>query len=491
MAVTQPAPGGLLAGLPFYSRYTFRLHLRAEILNNLFAGVVGLMGAVARKGLGASDLEVTILTTAGSAANLTAILWSHLMEGRSKRPFILAAAFFGRVSLVLMAFATTPAVFIPICCAYFLSETIFVPAQNALLQANYSATIRGRAFGTITAVSKPAFLAAAWAAGHALDLHADAYIWLFPAAGLVGTLSYLQYARIRVRRWHAPAREASTGPLAAVRGFTRIMRRDREFDRFERNFMLYGMAFMIVLPVNIFLLVDELGMSYGTISLCTLVVFQVVNAVASRLGGTLLDRLGAPRLASLSFAILVFYSSLLGASALTLSVPLAFAAFVVFGVAMGGVNNAWSLGAMKFAGDRDAAAYMGAHVACVGVRGLFGPLIGHALMLAVEHPRTGLSGWGIPVVYAVSAALFAVGAFAMSRQARRLDLSAAEKAAQGEGGEEKGQRGGGGEGIVKGPGEDGGREGDHRDDAGADESRKKVLGLAGHSPEPGGENRGR
>jgi MFS family permease len=414
------APRPARGGLPFYSRYTRALHLRAEILNNLFAGCIGLAGAVARKGLDASDAGITVLTTAGSASLLTAVFWSHVMEGRPKRPFIVGSALAGRLALVLMAFVVEPKLFVALWCVYFLSEPVFIPAQNALLQANYHPSIRGTVFGSITAVTKLVFLAAAYGSGELLDARPEAYRWLFPAAGLIGTLAYLQYARIRIRRWEAPAREAARpGLLSAVRNFGRIMREDRDFDRFERNFMLYGIAFMIVLPVNVFLLIDDLRMSYGTYSLCTLVTFHVVVAVLSRPAGALMDRIGATRVAALSFLTLIGYSGALFAASLTNSVALAFVGYVFFGVGMSGVNAAWSLGAMKFAGDRDASAYMGAHVACVGARGLFGPGIGFALMLAVEHPWVGLVGWGIPSVYAVAMVLMSLAAAAMWRLGKR------------------------------------------------------------------------
>ena len=422
-----PRPPG--TGLPFYSRYTRTLHLRAEILNNLFAGVIGLAGAVARKGLDASELGITVLTTAGSASLLTAIFWSTAMEGRSKRPFIVGSALVGRLSLVLMAFAVDPRVFIAICCVYFLSEPVFIPAQNALLQANYHNSIRGTVFGTITGISKIPFLLAAFSAGKILDAHPRAYLWLFPAAGALGTLAYLQYARIRIRRWEAPARARRPGVFASLANFLRIMRDDRDFDRFERNFMIYGMAFMIIQPVNVFLLIDDLQMSYGLYSLCTQILFQIIIAVTSRASGRLLDRIGAMRVAALSFTALVLHAGTLLLASVFHSIPLAFVAFGLFGVAMSGVNGAWSLGAMRFAGDRDAAAYMGAHVACVGFRGFFGPTLGYVLVLAFEHPAVGVPGLGIPAAYGIAAALFAIAAVAMARLGSRMEGSGSGPAA--------------------------------------------------------------
>ena len=408
------------------ARYTRTLHLRAELLNNVFGAILGLAGVVARKGLGAGEIGITILTTAGAASNLTAIFWSHVMEGRPKRPFIIASALVGRSTLLLMAFATSPPLFIALCVLYSLSEPMFIPAQNALLQANYHHSIRGRVFGSITGLSKLTFLAAAIGGGLMLKWRPDSYLWMFPVAGVIGTLAYLQYAAIKIRRREPPAvaapRAASVG---FVREFFRILRNDRDFDRFERNFMFYGIAFMIVQPVHVYLLVDKLRLDYLTFAACNLVLVQLILAVASRAAGRLLDRIGPTRLASWSFAILVVHVSTLAGAAVFNSIPLAFVGFAFFGLGMAGVNAAWSLGAMRFAGERDASSYMGAHVACVGVRGLVGPVIGSAIVLGMADEKIGLPNWGIPTVYILAALLFGVASVAMSRLNRRLVEAAA------------------------------------------------------------------
>lgn len=415
--VRVPAP----ARIPPVARYTYGPHLRAELLNNAFAAIIGLVGVVARKGLDTGDIGITVLTTAASAANLTAIFWSHVMEGRPKRPFIVASALLGRLTLLGMAFATSPQLFIALAVLYYLSEPMFVPAQNALLQANYSPAIRGFVFGTITGVSKLPYLAAAIGAGLLLNHHPQAFRYLFPAAGVIGTVAYLQYARIRIRRWNAGPPRATTRPGSggALREFFRIIRTDRDFDRFERNFMLYGMAFMIVLPVHVYLLVDELQLDYATYTAIQLVLVQLVIMFMSARVGRLMDRIGPTRLAAWSFAMLVLYAATLCGAALLRSIPLAFLGFAFFGAGMSGVNNAWSLGAMRFAGSRDASAYMGIHVACVGWRGMFGPVIGSAIVLGFAY--LGLERWGIPAVYALSAVLFGSASIAMSRLHRRLE----------------------------------------------------------------------
>jgi hypothetical protein len=73
---------------------------------------------------------------------------------------------------------------------------------------------------------------------------------------------------------------------------------------------------------------------------------------------------------------------------------------VVFGVARGGGNLAWSLGHNDFAHPERAGLYMGVHATLTGVRGVFAPFVGMLLYLGAA-PRElpfGLSLPGVPAL---------------------------------------------------------------------------------------------
>jgi hypothetical protein len=399
---------------PAVSRYTYRYHLRAELLNSLFMGIFGLNEAIARKALGASDVEIIILTTGATAFLVMAFLWGSLMEGRPKMGFFLAAALIGRAVLLLTAVLTGSIWFVIVCCFVFLADPIFIPAQQSVLQSNYDPAWRGRMLGRVILWTRGFFILAALGTGYALDHEPALYRLLFPAAGVIGFLGYLQFALIRVRR---PPREAAPerpSILETVRNFGAILRDNRDFDRFERNFLVYGIGFFLVLPANVFLLVDHLRMAYSEISLARLVLFQATFALLSPLAGTFFDRLKAVRTASVSFAVLALYPLCLYFAYTLHSVTLAYAGFAVFGAAMAGVHTAWSLGALQYAGKQDASVFMGLHVTVVGVRGLFVPVIGYAV--------TALFNLG--AVYLVASALFLLAALLMRRLALKPTAAA-------------------------------------------------------------------
>lgn len=403
---------------PLLTRYTYRAHLQVEALSSLFLGVFGLYDFVAKKSLNASDWEIVVLVSASPAFNILAFFWSYVMEGRSKRPFILWAGILCRGTLLGTALTTQSLPFVLLCCVSFLAEPVYIPAWNSIMQANYHPSWRGRMLGRVSIWTKPIFLAAAYGTGEILRNDPQAYRLLFPAAGAMGLLAYLRVAYLRVR--HDPARERiAPRPIlsffSALGNFRRILRENPDFDAFERNFFLYGIAFMILLPTHVLLLTDHLRMDYREISFAKLVLFQVAMAACAPFAGRFFDRWGAVRTAAAAFAALALYPMGLLAAFFTHRVEFVYAASICYGAAMAGVNGAWSLGAMHFSGRHDSAVFMGVHVTAVGVRGTLAPFIGYVAGMTFD----------LGTVCAAAVALFLAAAVLMLRLDRKMQNSLA------------------------------------------------------------------
>jgi len=404
--LTQPSP---------ISLYTYRAHLQVEALGSLFMGIFGLYDFVAKKSLGATDLEIVILVSAAPAFNIFAFFWSYVMEGRAKRPFILWAGIVCRGSVLLTALAAESPVFVALCCISFLADPLYIPAWNSIMQSNYNPAWRGRLLGRVSLWSKPLFIAAALATGYLLERDAAAFHWLFPIAGTLGLAAYVRMAFLRVR--FDPNRErVEPRPVlsffSALGNFRRILRENRDFDAFERNFFVYGLAFMILLPTHVLLLTDHLHMDYREISFAKLVLFHVAVALASPWAGRFFDRWGAVRTASASFAALALYPLGLLAAFVTRGEAFVYAASACYGIAMAGVNGAWSLGAMHFSGRKDSSVFMGVHVTAVGVRGALGPMIGYAVGEL----------FSLAVVCAAAVLLFLTASILMLRLDRKMQI---------------------------------------------------------------------
>jgi hypothetical protein len=77
---------------------------------------------------------------------------------------------------------------------------------------------------------------------------------------------------------------------------------------------------------------------------------------------------------------------------------------------MTGVNIAWTMRPILFAGRRDAAQYMGVHVTMVGIRGLIGNPLGFFLLQTA----------GSRVAFSVASALFLAASGLMVALNRRM-----------------------------------------------------------------------
>jgi hypothetical protein len=199
-------------------------------------------------------------------------------------------------------------------------------------------------------------------------------------------------------------------PLLALA--RRILRENPAFARFERNFMIYGIAFMIVLPVLPLYVVLGLHMDYGQLSSAKGIWSQVGLVVFSPVLALALAELQPLRFTGRAFLVLAGYPALLLVSTFFTRSPRGpewvYAALLVYSIAMAGVNLSWSLGSMHFAGGDDASTYQGIHVAMTGLRGALAPTFGWIIY----------SAFGARAVFAVSSALFTTAGILMLKQHR-------------------------------------------------------------------------
>ncbi len=364
-------------------QWTSRRHAWAVAAFGVVAGIFLLNPFVIVKRLGGHDWHVTILLLVPALAQFVAVLWSPLDPRRplGRRPFTL----FGipvhlllfLPALGLLAHDPTAIVLILATCAG--AQMLLVPVQNGILARNYGAATRGRRFGAATAVQATSIVVVSLGAGRFLDLHPEAWPWLYALAAVAAVVSYRLWSTMH-RRIAAPLPSPlpnHTSPLAALRD-------DRPFRQFEGSFMLYGLGFLMLQPVLPIYLSEDLGVSYTEAAVATGAIFWIAMIITSPLAGRLADRIGILRLAAIAFGSLAAFPLTL------LAWPTLgglYVAYALFGIAMSGVFLAWTMGPMHFAGPRDALPYLNAHLGLVGLRALVG-LIGGTLIQQSFGSRT-------------------------------------------------------------------------------------------------------
>ena len=392
-------------GLHFYTM--------SSALGGVLAGVFSLAGVVLKERLDASDMQMGIYTMLSVVAMLFGIVSAELVEGRDKRPYILWLGLISRGMFIAFLFCYNAWSFIAIAAVFFVFNALLMSPMFSMWQANISSETRSKLWGLAVIITTLVTMASAYIAGRVLDWDPTSFRWMFPVAGIVAMLGVVILAISPLRGQHKLTRAAEAVNferlvIRPVRSFIALMNRDRRYLHFEMVFFLYGLAVMLLFPIIPMYIVDVAQMTYEQASIATVVVGQSAVLVLPPVWGWLMDRTGPFFLCIVVFTILVSFPLilLLGMSPSftpAMTVMAVYCGHLVFGIGMSGINVAWSMGPVMFAGKQDSSGYSGAHVTITGIRGLVGPMLG----------ALGKMYLGFAPVLITSAALFAVAALGM------------------------------------------------------------------------------
>lgn len=340
---------------------------------------------IARKSLGASGLLVTLLTMSMPVAAITSLWWGRLIEGRQQKYLLMFVGACGYLVMATGAFLTDIHHMIPMHLTFFLAFALFGPAENRILQQHVAANKAGKTFGNASGYRMAVSALVAAGVGYWLNRVEGGFRNIYPIVALIGFVGLGIFATIPIktdkRLEPVPINFGLIfGPIHDV---IRLLGRRPDYLRFELAFMLYGMAFMMTLPVVPLFLVDDLGLDYGTIGLARGTIPQVVMILAIPVLGRVFDRTTPHKMAASLFPLLALFPVLL------LMTPaldgwqqkaLLYIAFGWFGIAMSGVMVLWNVSSLRFSGSEDAGVYQSVHIAFTGFRGMFAPLLGLGAM---------------------------------------------------------------------------------------------------------------
>lgn len=392
-------------GLHFFTLYA--------TLNGVLGGVFTLGNVVLKKTLNADELAIGVISAISVAVLLLGIFGSEAIIGRDKRPFIFWLGFLSRGSFLLFFFCRDVVSFIAVSALFYILNALMMPAVFSMWQSNISSEARNRLWGLTVTVATLVSMVAAYLAGMALDHDAWSYTWVLPVGGVFGIIGIALLAQSPLRGHHRMSKESiqfdfHKVAVQPVKSFIKLLRTDKRFFHFEVAFFLYGFALMLMFPVMPPYIVDVAMMNYKQAGIATGILAQIGMLLLSPVWGILMDRKGPMVLCASVFSILVLFPGILviGTNLNQGVVPLAwfvYASYLVMGIAMAGVNVAWSLAPVHFAGKADASGYSGAHVTITGIRGSIGPLLG----------AVGLKFLGYSPVFIASAVLFILAALGM------------------------------------------------------------------------------
>lgn len=385
-----------------------RRYLAYVTLSGAVGGALQFNEIIARKSLGASGLAVTLLTMAMPVAALTSLWWARMIEGRDQRRLLLIIGSIGFLAIASGAFLFTFSHLLIFSLIYFLSFALVGPSENRVLQQHVAAKSTGRTFGTASSFRTGVGALACAGAGMWMEHHEGGWRNIFPIAAMIGfiALGFLASVHTGGNMTGKQVRVDRQFIMSPLKDVVALLKRRKDYLRFEIAFMIYGIAFMMTLPVVPLFLVDDLGLGYDTIGLARGTFTQVLMVIAIPLFGWIFDKTTPHRLAAIVFVMLGLFPILLLSAATfegTLRVVMVYISFGYFGAIMSGIVVLWQLSSIRFSGDEDAGIYHSVHISATGLRGVTAPLLGYFVMTFL----------GKTTALLTSSALFVIAGFAM------------------------------------------------------------------------------
>jgi MFS family permease len=340
---------------------------------------------IARKSLGASALAVTLLTMTMPVSSLTSVWWGRLLVGRDQRKFLLLYGIIAYIAISSGLFLNSVAHILAMYIVFFLFNALMTTAENRILQQYIPSSGIGRLFGFASGIRTGIAAVVSVFAGFYMEKVEYGFRHLYVLIAFIGILGLLQMTSFKMKRIKGSESIPINRRLLwePVRKIIKLLKMRPDFLRFEAAFMVYGVAFMMTLPVIPLFLVDDLKFDYGTIGIVRIMIPQLVMILAIPIIGRFFDRSTPHRVAVVFFFLLAFFPALLILSMQFEGTPqtvIVCIAFGLFGIAMSGVTLLWSLSSLRFARDEDVGVYHSVHVTATGIRGSFAPLLGYFIM---------------------------------------------------------------------------------------------------------------
>ncbi len=379
-------------------KQTFILMMVFTFFNGFIMSIAQTQDIIAKKALEGLDWHITLLTMVWPIANFFSIWWGRALERtRDIAKFLIFAAVFGRLILVLVYWSVSIYDYLAILAIMYSFSSLILPAQNSIMQINIRPNNRGKVFGFVTSLATLLTIIITFTSGSLLEHREELFRSLFVIVGIAGFLGVLALALCNTKKKNVP-QELISKRFSFVEPLKRayyLLKEDKQFFKFQRNFFLYGIGFLILLPIIPKYLVDYLGMGYRTSFIAKGVVSQIGLLCLSPFFGKLFDKSHPTKFTSIGFAVFAIFPLLLLTSSFfedTAAIAIVFLAYLFFGIGMSFINMSWNISSIYFAGNNDSSMYQSVHVTVTGLRGILTPVFGFIVMQLM----------GIRTVFAIS-----------------------------------------------------------------------------------------
>jgi Na+/melibiose symporter-like transporter len=427
-----------IKGLSDKEKMTFSLHMSYSLIEGVLAGLIVLNEFVFVKSLLGSGYQASLLFQFATVVFILLIFFNEFLRRiRDKKRLLHRTAILTRLPLLLLFFfprspelltgtSVYHLTFLAIFLVYYLANPIVFPIINLFLKNTYTHDNFGRFYGYATTGKSIITMITTFAYGWMLDLNNFVFVYVFPLAAVLGTISIFLLAAIPYRE-EATAHPAQTiwqGIRQSIKDMSGILERNAPYRHFQSGFMFYGFGFMGSYTVIILFFEYGLGLSYSSVAFYRN-AYSLISILMIPFFGKLIGRLDPRNFAAISFLSMFLYI-------LSLALTGYFPTFVEFwgirlyymmvpyilfhSVFAATMALLWSIGSAYFCAPSEAGTYQSIHLGMTALRSLFAPLLG-----VVFYEL-----WGFTVAFGIAMASLITGIIIMRWSARRFPLTKKE-----------------------------------------------------------------
>lgn len=409
-------------------KQTFILHLISQIFNGCAIGIIILQDVILKKSLQGTDFQIMILSLTVSSAFLFSIYGSEIVNRSSNRTkTILTIGILAKLFLIILPFFKNAYFYILCITISAYLDSLLLSIWNIVFKHNYREERRSKLYSYAGTVQTIFILIVSAISGYILDFNNNFYMLLFPASGIFGIIVYWKLSKmiklsddefkgkILNEKTYLNIKLLKDIAVLPIRNTFKIFKENKPFLKFESYFFLYGMAFMVLIPVIPIFLVDLMKLDYTPISLAKGLTFHSALIIFTPVMGRFHGSGNPSKFCGITFLMLsAFPLILVTAQYLTLPIEfnskliILYFAYFIFGLSMSGVSIAWTLSSIYYAPKNEVSNYQAVHITLTGVRGLFAPAIGYLVMKLIS----------INYTFYLSAALFAIAGLLMLKESK-------------------------------------------------------------------------
>ncbi len=354
------------------------------LIGTFFAGFIISVGSiqdiVVKKALNAENWQLAVLTMIWPVSNMFSIWWGKFIErADSLRNFFIFAGFFGRIAMLLIFYITNVNQFILILFLMHSANSIIVPGTSKIYQSNIRKEVRGKLYGFTMSLRTFILLVLSYIIGRLLDWNEDLFRLIIAVCAISGFVNCMILSSIKLEKKPSNKPKERVHLLSPLIRTVEILKTNKPFAHFQRNFTFYGMGFIMMQPALPIYLVEKLQLSYTQNFVGKIIIANIGLMFLSPLLGSKHDSFHPFKFTAMAFGVLILYPVSILISGYfapsTIAVSIAFVGFFVFSIAMSGINMAWNMSSIHFAGDDDSSMYQSVHVTVTAFRGILAPLL--------------------------------------------------------------------------------------------------------------------